>query len=67
MAIYGRVEMFYEMSCNKIKMFLKIMKKMQKVLAKCLHWGIIRIINFKNDEFEDMENVKGENCYGKRI
>ena len=28
MAIYGRVEMFYEMSCNKIKMFLKIMKKM---------------------------------------
>lgn len=37
MAIYGRVEMFYEMSCNKIKMFPKIMKKMQKVLAKCLH------------------------------
>ena len=29
--------MFYEMSCNKIKMFLKIMKKMQKVLAKCLY------------------------------
>lgn len=29
--------MFYEMSYNKIKMFLKIMKKMQKVLAKCLH------------------------------